>query len=341
VVELCAGQDLAGLVHHHVAGSWPPEVVEALGRQARADAAAELVRQQTLIRVLDALAAAGVRPILLKGTALAYGLYRHPAQRPRLDTDLLVRREQADRVRAVMADLGYAAPPQSDGELVFRQFQVTREDEWGLQHAFDFHWEISSQAAFAGLFGYDDLIATAVELPALGANARAPGHAESLVLACVHPVMHHRKEERLLWLYDIHLLAGQLDAARWTTFVSHAVRGRVAAVCLDQLQRAQRLLGSVIPPRAAARLADAARHPEPSAEYLREGRSWRHDLASNLRGSGSWRRRVRLLREVTLPRPSYMLASYGMAPGWGAVALPFLYVHRGIRGLARVVGGRK
>ena len=343
----CATEGVAGLIHERLASrtarrlGWPAEVVEQLARQARADVGEELVRGREITRVLDALGSAGVRPILLKGAALAYSVYVSPGQRPRLDTDLLIRREDTGPVHAALATLGLQPANQSDGELVFRQFQLGRVDQWGLPHAFDFHWGLSSQAAFADLFDFDRLAATAIALPGLGANARAPGWAESLVLACIHPVMHHRNEERLLWMYDIHLLAGRLDAAGWTAVVAHATRGRVAAVCLDQLRRAQRLLGTTVPAGVLAQLADAALRPEPSAEYLRPGRAWRHELASNLRELPSWRNRVRLLREVALPRPSYMLESYGVTPGWGAVALPFLYVHRGIRGLARVVGGRK
>jgi hypothetical protein len=346
-VELCAAEDLLGQVRERMAateavGQWPAGLRERLGRRAPPDTAVERARNGEVRRVLAALDAAGVQPLLLKGTALAYSVYPHPSHRPRGDTDLLIRRSDEDRVRSALSGLGYSAPLHSDGDLIFRQFHLVREDEQGILHTMDFHWQISSQAAFADVFSYDALMAASEALPDLGPSARAPGPAESLVLACIHPVMHHRNEERLLWVHDIHLLAGRLDAAGWRRAVDHAIEGRVAAVCLDALARAGRFFGTRVPDAALQRLAQAAGAGEASAEYLEPGRTWWRELRSNLRALPGWRSRLRLAREVAFPRPGYMLEAYGLRTGaLGVLALPFLYLHRGLRGAWKVLRARK
>ena len=59
-----------------------------------------------------------------------------------------------------------------------------------------------------------------------------------------------------------------------------------------------------------------------------------------MRGLNGWRDRLRLLREVTLPSPEYMVEAYGVGRN-GRVLLPVLYVHRCVRGAWRVMSGRK
>ena len=55
-----------------------------------------------------------------------------------------------------------------------------------------------------------------------------------------------------------------------------------------------------------------------------------------------WGARLRLLREVAFPAPRYMLQSYGWADtGLTRALLPALYLHRGLRGVSRVVRGEK
>ena len=343
----CVEEDLTGLVHRQLAAAppadWPRDVLGELERAARADAAREALRRRELIAVLDALAGSGIRPILLKGTPLAYTVYGEPSLRPRGDTDLLIRREERESVRRVLAALGYEATNYSDGELLFRQFELAKDDAFGLRHALDFHWRISTESVFADLLGYDELDGEATSVPALGPHARTAGGVHALLLACVHPVMHHRGVERPIWLYDIHLLASRLPPSAFEAFTALAVRKGVAAICAYELELARSRLGTRVPADALAELAARGRDAgEPSAEYLAPGRGWREELASNVRGLPRWSDRLRLLREVAFPAPRYMLRAYrldGVAAG--AALLPALYVHRGLRGLWQVLRSRK
>lgn len=345
-VDICADEDLTALICRRLSeepGDWPAEMREALAEQARAEAAREGLRGNELVRVLRALAQDGIRPILLKGTALAYSVYESPVSRPRGDTDLLVRRQQVDGVRRVMSALGYGATPGCDGELLFCQFAVGRRDEFGVDHAFDFHWKISTQAVFADLLGYDELAADAVYVPALGPDARAAGHLHALLLACIHPAMHHRNAERLIWMYDIHMLVSRMPASDLERFVSLATTKRVARICAQTLAAARVRFGSAVPDHVIERLA-APPSDEPSAAYLDAGRRWDQELMSSVRAVNRWSDRARLLREVAFPGPRYMLSAYGIAAGWTSAAsavLPALYVHRLVRGVWRILRGRK
>jgi hypothetical protein len=153
--------------------------------------------------------------------------------------------------------------------------------------------------------------------------------------------MHHRNQQRVLWIYDVHLLAESLSAEQFLEFASLARQTQMAALCAHQLGAAQRVFQTALPPSILDELSLPAEH-EPSAAYLASDRSWRHELESSLRGSPRFVDRVKLLRKVLLPSPDYMLAKYGLrGKPLASWLLPVLYVHRNARGAWKVISGKK
>jgi len=346
-LDACRDEEVSGLVYHHLRdapafATWPRVVRDALGDASRAAVARELVVQREIRRVVDALGARGISPVLLKGTALAYTVYPHPSLRPRSDTDLLVRRTDTEAVRESLAALGYTPSLLCDGEWLFRQFEWAREDEFGVSHALDVHWAISTQAAFADVLTYDELAARAAPAAALGASARVPATVDALLLALIHPVMHHQNQRRLLWAYDVHLLAETLDALGFQEFAAWATAKRVAAVCAEGLRAAREWFGGPVPRDVVDQLAAVSRIEQPTAAYLAPARTWKDETTAHLRGLPRWRDRLRLLKEIAVPAPAYMLRAYGVGgSGLGKTLLPALYLHRSVRGMWRVISGRK
>jgi hypothetical protein len=342
LLDGCAAREISALVHYKLSAfrevDWPAPVRIELARAAHSAAATELLRSREIAAALDALARHGVRPLLLKGAALAHSVYGCAGVRPRADTDLLIRREDTDATRRVMRELGYADTLQSGGELLFCQFEMIKRDAFGVEHALDFHWKISTQHLFADVLGYDELAAAATRIGSLGAHARGPGDVHALLLACIHPVMHHGNTERLIWLYDIHLLASRLSAGDRERFARLAIDKGMRAICERQLQSAAARFGTSVPALLTADGEGPAN--EASAVYLRPGRRWHHELGHNLRSLPRLRDRLRLLREVVFPNPTYVLKAYGSTGPWSAT-LPALYLLRIVQGTWKVLVGRK
>ncbi len=202
-----------------------------------------------------------------------------------------------------------------------------RDSDTGLTHVFDVHWRVCNPQVFAAVMEYGELRAAALALNPLGPHARALGPAHALTLACVHRVAHHANSDRLIWLYDIHLLAESMAAAELETFAQFALERRVAAVCAAGLRHACDALHTALPAGFLDEL-DACRSrngAEASAAYLLPGRRRLHALAADLATLPSAGQRLKLLREHVLPSPGYMLARYGSAT---RVLLPWLYVRR-------------
>ena len=79
----------------------------------------------------------------------------------------------------------------------------------------------------------------AISVPALGPEARGLSAPHAFVLACVHRVAHHDSSERLIWLYDIHLLASAMDAAAGKKWSISRRSKQLRSVCAHGLAQAQ------------------------------------------------------------------------------------------------------
>lgn len=324
-----------------VANSWPLGVRQSLSREAAAQAAVEMVQAREIARVMQSLVQAEMAPLLMKGTPLAYTDYRAPHLRPRADTDLLIHPSERELAERVLAGLGYERVNATRGSLVSYEFAMTRVDRSGVTHVVDVHWRVSNRQVFADALSYDECMAGSEAVPQLGARALGPTHA--LLLACMHRVTHvtvaydfggvPHLGDRLIWLYDIHLLATRLGPAALQKFAELAESRRVRRLCLDGLALTQRHFGTSLPQDVMDTLA-APGPRELSAQYLEIGRM--HCLVKDIQSLPNWRDRLRLSKEHVFPPADYMLEKYRVSRrAW----LPALYLHRGVRGLWRLLRG--
>ena len=298
---------------------WPLEIHDRLTQAARAEALAELVRRREIERVLTALDTAGVSPLLMKGTALAYLCYPHPWLRPRCDTDTTCR---------VMRELGYQAVGALSGDLAMPQRAFVKNERSGVRHAYDFHTRITNPMPFARLLPFEEAMSRAVPVHPLGASARALGPTDALLLACVHRVAHHRDSDKFLWLYDVHLLAEGMSAREFDILSAMATRKGVRAICGRSLALARRWFGTVVPDGTMEAFAGDDRS-EATAVYLDRSKSRADLILSDLRALRGWSSRWRLVRQHLFPRIDYMRERYSTRT---SAVLPTLYVKRWVRG---------
>jgi hypothetical protein len=237
--------------------------------------------------------------------------------------------------------MGYTAPLLCDGDLLFCQFPLQKTTNVGVVHTFDCHWKISTQSVFADVLTFDEVAARATALPPLGAHARALAPLDALLLACIHPVMHHRNAESLIWLFDIHLLASTLSEQEFERFAEMAIAKRVSSICAHQLTAARTKLGTRISEEAIREMTRGQQR-ESSSVYLRPNRRWLDELMWSIQGLPRWGDRLRLIREIVVPGRAYMLKAYGFERSHlGVALLPLFYLHRLLLGGWKLFAGRK
>lgn len=335
--EACAWPSLSGdevrlLVDHGVAPLvYAAQPLPELRGAAIRAAAVEQLRADDLRGVLSELASRGLDVIITKGTALAYDVYGAPELRPRGDVDLLVSREQAERTIEAFRALGYQDRPTSGDEHAVRQVTLSRAGAHGVRHDYDLHWDVANTPLFASALRFDEL--ETIPLPRLGLHARGLGVVDALLLACIHRVAHHHDNERLIWLVDIALLRDRMSAEEHRRFWRKAADARVVGVCSRSIELADEWMSRPPHDRAEKYLSDdELRREEPSRAFLDRELTYGGEMLANFRAL-PWRARAQRLWQLAFPPAEFVRQSFGTH---NRLALPWLYVRRGVRGVARL-----
>lgn len=335
LLELAAAHGVEALLFHRLRGApWPAELMAALRQRSVARAMWELKHQQLLAEVLSRLAAEGIEPVLIKGTALAYTLYADPALRARADTDLLIRPADRERLHAALLAAGFSAVPVVSGEFVSYQASYARAEATGT-HALDVHWKINNSEVLSQLFSYQELRAAAVPVPALSPHAWAAAPPHALLIASMHMASHRTvpyipgtvesESDRLIWLADLDLLARRLSPAQWSQALEMGAGKGLLPVLRETLALCEAAWRTPLPAPVRAALAQA--QPGRASDYLAAGHGrqrWMDWMA--LPGTPA---RLRLLKETLFPPAPYMRERFGTAP------LPWLYLRRAWHGVVR------
>jgi len=319
----------------------PNSILDTLRSKARLAAARELLQRRAVEQLLNELADRGVSPLLMKGTALAYSLYPAPELRARADTDLLLRKADREVAAKVFCALGYEQSSSIGGDWVSSQSSWLKTDEFAVTHNFDLHWRISNFPVFREKLTFDELWPSSVPIAALGPHARGLGAIHGLLFACMHRLGHrqapyyvsdvaHRDGNRLIWLYDIFLLARTLDDCQWQTLATTARQKGLQEVCLDGLLAAAEAFGAVAPPSLLASLRSTKNRGDiPIARFSSSPWLWELWQIRQVKG---WRQRANLIREHVFPSASYVLEKYRTHH---RSLLPLLYLHRAAHGLLK------
>ena len=315
---------------------WPAPLVAKLRVAAFELAVWEICHRKLISEVVGDLAKAGVPPILFKGTPLAYSLYANPLWRERGDTDILIPPDSLATVEEVLRARGFVRGRGVSGRYVSYQASFTRL-EADNPHTVDVHWRINNSQVLAPLFEYDELLERARPVAALGPEAVAASPVDALMLACMHRATHLQNPyysdgiayydgDRMIWLYDVHLLASSFDQLQWQQFLESAGRKGLRSACADGLERSQRRFGSRYP----AHLLDSLRargHRDAGSEYLFSGAARQQWL--DFRALPSIRARAGFLRELVFPDAGHMRGKYPADSGrW----IGWLYLRRALRG---------
>src|SRR5262245_952870 len=351
ILAAAVDHDVDMLVRHLFIeyGMWaatPLHFRAVLDARTRDESVREMIRSRELSRVLSGLRDGGVEPLVIKGAALAHTHYSAPHLRPRYDTDLLVKKDDFRRACQTLVDLGFQRVNSVSREAVRTQWPFEGRVEGGVTEYIDLHWAISNRPLFAAMISFDELRAEGIRLRLAGSghgshsttagefDAIAPGAVHALLLACIHQIAHHHGWGKLIWLYDMKLLANQLSEVERERFIDLAARKGISRLCCKVLSGAE-IVGCSAD--LACRFSNVAAGVEASATYVSGvGTRWR-SLLLDLQAATGLSAKVGLVAGHAFPDANYMRQAYGSS---GMLGLCAAYIRRlglGVLHLARPV----
>ena len=308
-------------------GAWeqlPSSVKTELDRRAKQAIAKEMARANDVTQLGGLLAEAGIRALLIKGAALAYTHYPEPHLRPRVDSDIFIDMADIDKIRDVFSGAGYRL----EGWVYkSHQFKALRPGFGGQMIKYDVHWRSSNDARFALVIKHSEALKEAVPISALGGfHAFCGSHA--LLQACLHRAGNPNHDpDRLIWLYDIHLLISGLPEPELLEFAELAVRSGLQEICLEPVEKCRDYFKT--------RVSGSALELLTSNPAVRSGRrgyrgSQMALVMDDLRSLAGGRKRMAYCREYLFPPKDYLLQRYGKTQFYWLPVLYFRYVLGGV-----------
>lgn len=328
------------LLHAQAPGlPWPDAVLDFLHRHAMAWAVWEPQHRQMLEQALDALASHDIRPVIFKGSSLAYSVYAQPYLRPRADTDLLIAADDRHRAAQALEALGFARSGSVDCEYISYEAGFTRR-EAGLTQMIDLHWRIHYSQLQARRFPYAMLRSDARPLPRLSSRAIGASPVHAVLLNCVHRANDMRDpqwsegqarfgSDRLIWIHDIHLLLEQMTPGELEELARLALATGVRSLVRDPVGLAVRLFHTRVPDSLATALNSGDGSDSVARYQMQSALRQRWSDFSAVRGA---RAKAGYLREHLAPPPDYMRDRY---PGSGTTPVALLRTRRLLDGLRR------
>ncbi|KAF1078140.1 nucleotidyltransferase family protein [Methanogenium sp. MK-MG] len=281
-------------------------------------------------QVVEALEAAGIPVLLLKGPALARTVYPSPAMRQGSDIDLLIRYEDMKRCEGIMAALGYACPAktaeQSPHSAHHQNFYPAAE---GGPFVIEMHWRLDCGFGLAPKNLVADIFCRSIRVTSDDVTFSTLSVEDHLLYQSFHMACQHCSATRLSWICDIALLSRQVpDVVGWERLLPLSVERNCRLSLESAVSMAEFWTGLSLPPE----VQDTALWPKPS---LTEERAWAlamrrsgsipASVRLSLRGIPDTRGKMKYLYRFVFPHADTM---HTYSHGNGRLRLPLAYVRR-------------
>jgi len=254
IADIAFQHRVAPLLYRSLQSLELPPASEAAMRRLKQAYIANAAHNAALFRalqgVLEALAAAGIPVIALKGAVLADTIYPERALRPMNDIDLLVREEALEQADAALRRSGYEAEPgrwtREALKAAFHHWRFRSRSPGSAEIPVEVHWRLDPpswpwQADPVALWQ------RAVPLSIAGAPALALAPEDLLLSLCLH-ICRHRFRGGLISLCDIAAVtAFHRPRIDWEQLEQRATEWRAASHVAVVLGLAADLLEAAIP----------------------------------------------------------------------------------------------
>ena len=295
-------------LHQHASDLVPEEHLQKLKQQYLENTARNTVLTAELCELVRSFAAVGIKAIPYKGPVLSLFAYGDLALRRFVDLDVIVKKTDVLKARAVLLASGYA-PAKS---LTLTQQELLLRTQHNMQFSRDnrrliveLHWEVAPHL-FASSVNAEHIWQDLGSIEVLGAEVNTLSADDLLFSLCVHGSRH--LWERLSWICDVAELISR-HSFNWTTLLERAATADAERMFLLGIHLAHELLDAPLPGEVRQRCdsdeqlrvlaANVVEHLFNGTTYVPA--TWREIFRYNIRVRKTLFARARYLAYMFLP----------------------------------------
>ena len=283
------------------------------------------VRNKSIYRELkqlaDALQAASIPTIVLKGGFLADAVYGAIGERVVGDLDLLVPKEAMPQVITISEYFGYVPTKPVVLDMILDQrHHIPPFTNSAIPLEIEWHWHIVRPTPHA--FPVTELWQRAIPTTIAGIEALMLSPEDLLLHIADHLSYHHEFSFGMRSLCDIAAICERYrDTIQWDVFVNRANQWQWERGVFLALQLAKNKLGAVVPPDVLTQL-----RPDDFVDELLETAvsqlftnpiefQYIPTALRNLEKAQGITDKLNIIRHSLFPSPALMVERYGIAPG--------------------------
>jgi len=280
-----------------------------------------------LNRILKAFHDAGVATMLLKGAALAEGVYNDPGARVYGDLDILVKMADLERARELLCHLNYASSETASAQDYYRRHHhhLAPMIHQEKSVVVELHWNVDWRICV----DIDAWWKRSVPADIAGCQVRVLGWADMVLHLCVHLFSSGGTRKSLRGLYDIYralqCAGGSMD---WVLFDAEVHRYGLSEEIYPVLQTTRNIMdpggNRVVWPECLPANASLVAQ----MESIVFGIDNRHPFPGSLVAIQAEKRlgkKISRLWKRIFPNPTQMTMHYGLAESSWKVYLYYLF----------------
>jgi len=309
----------------------PEEIIFTMRKSFLLNSMSYLKMKRQLGEILRPFQSEGVRALVLKGPALFWTIYPDPAMRPSCDLDLLVLPDQIAQARAILVRLGYKCLGkrfEHCKDFYCEETFIPQENSRNNRPV-ELHWDLHSFSGISRNERLEDLFLRTVRVKLSDLSFEALHPVDALIHRAFNMALSHNRDIRLIWIYDVALLARHLTVPDdWEVLQERSVAWRARLALENSLKMAQVWVGLKLPDR----FSEFSSWPRPTET---EVTAWsdailRHDrIASFFRlhwsNSSKPLEKIQFLFHLLFPDPKIIRIRSPLPHKW---LLPLSYVRR-------------
>jgi hypothetical protein len=221
----------------------PPEFAASMQRHAAFTVARNMSLTNEMVKTVKLLRAEGIESIPFKGPVLALKSYNNLGLREFYDMDLLLRRDDLLKAKAILLTNGYQAPPEQNEKHIDSQLGCDFVSVDGKVRL-ELHWSFIQKWLTYNV-DIDAIWQRSEPWQLAGLPIRIISREDLLLYLCAHGAKHHW--ERLFWIVDIAEIARAEKELNWDRLFENAAAQNSRRVLALGLYLAKNLLDAPIP----------------------------------------------------------------------------------------------